>query len=100
MNFHPCEADPDVWMRVATKDNGFAYYEYALCYVDDIMFISDKADQVVTELGQYFELREAQNPGKEPQRYLGATIGLSLQNWTTAKNGTCCLTTQTRNRCK
>jgi hypothetical protein len=25
MNFRPCEADPDVWMRVATKENGFAY---------------------------------------------------------------------------
>jgi hypothetical protein len=64
MNFHPCEADPDVWMCVAIKDNGFAYYEYALCYVDDITFIFAKADKVVTELRQYFELREAQHPGK------------------------------------
>lgn len=78
MNFQPCEADPDVWMRVATKDNGFNYNESALCYVDDIMFISAKTDEVVvTELDQYFELRAgAQDPGKEPQRYLGVTIGL------------------------
>jgi hypothetical protein len=39
----------------------FNYYEYALCCVDGIMFISAKADEVVTELGQYFELRDAQD---------------------------------------
>jgi hypothetical protein len=59
LNFKPCEADPDVWMRMATKENGFEYYEYALCYVDDIMFISGKVDKVIKELAQHFELKTA-----------------------------------------
>ena len=27
MKFVPCKADPDVWMRKATKANGFHYWE-------------------------------------------------------------------------
>jgi Reverse transcriptase (RNA-dependent DNA polymerase) len=34
MGFSPCKADPDVWMRDCNT-----HYEYALVYVDDIMFI-------------------------------------------------------------
>jgi hypothetical protein len=75
MNFRPCEADPDVWMRVATKENGFAYWEYALCYVDDILFISAQVDKVVSELSDSFELKEAQDPAAQEERCLGAMIG-------------------------
>ena len=35
MGYRPCRADPDVWMRAATKENGFKYWEYVLCYVDE-----------------------------------------------------------------
>ena len=35
-------ADPDVWLRPAIKEkDGFKYWEYALCYVDDVLRISD-----------------------------------------------------------
>lgn len=37
----PMKADPDVWIRPATKSDGFEYYELVLCYVDDILLISD-----------------------------------------------------------
>jgi hypothetical protein len=74
LNFIPCEADPDVWMRVATKDNDFGYYEYALCYVDDMMFISAKEDSVIKELEQHFELKVAPDPAEQEQCYLGAMI--------------------------
>jgi hypothetical protein len=30
LNFTSCKADPDVWMRPATKPDGFTYYEYIL----------------------------------------------------------------------
>ena len=30
------KADPDVWIHPAVKPNGTEYYEYVMCYVDDI----------------------------------------------------------------
>ena len=40
MNYKPSREDPDIWMRPAVKGSGFKYYEYVLCYVDNILFIS------------------------------------------------------------
>jgi hypothetical protein len=31
LGFTSCKADPDVWMRKATKPDGTYYYEYVLC---------------------------------------------------------------------
>ena len=39
--YRPTKADPDVWIRPANKADGFEYYEMVLCYVDDILSISD-----------------------------------------------------------
>ena len=40
MGYRPTYADPDVWLRPAVKPDGFEYYEYILCYVDDVLCIS------------------------------------------------------------
>ena len=37
LGYTPSYADPDVWMKPAVKANGFKYWEYILCYVDDII---------------------------------------------------------------
>ena len=42
LGFRPSLADPDVWMKPVTKRNGFKYYEHVLCYVDDVMVVSDE----------------------------------------------------------
>ena len=34
--YSPTHADPDVWMKRATKEDGTPYYKYILVYVDDI----------------------------------------------------------------
>jgi hypothetical protein len=39
MDYKPSYADPDVWLRPAVKPDGFKYYEYILCYVDDVLSI-------------------------------------------------------------
>jgi len=39
--FTSCQADPDLWLRPRTKQNGFKYYEYVLVYVDDLICISE-----------------------------------------------------------
>ena len=38
--FNSSIADPDVWMRPATKPTGEKYSGYILCYVDYFIFIS------------------------------------------------------------
>jgi hypothetical protein len=39
-NFVSCKGDPDVWMRPQVKPNGDKYWEYVLCFVDDILCAS------------------------------------------------------------
>jgi len=75
LHFYACEADPDLWLRKATKPDGSAYYEYALVYVDDVMLISAAADELVKELACYFTLKVVEDPGTAPCRYLGAMVG-------------------------
>jgi hypothetical protein len=40
--FKACKADADVWMRPAVKADGSKYYEYVLCYVDDILVVLER----------------------------------------------------------
>jgi len=75
LRFQPCEADPDVWLRAAVKPDGSRYYEYALCYVDDVMIISADPEAIIKELRDHFVLKDVTNPGESRQRYLGAVIG-------------------------
>ena len=49
IGFIPTRADPDVWHRPAVKADGFEYYEYILCYVDDLLAISHDAEKVLKE---------------------------------------------------
>ena len=42
IGFLPTKADPEVWQRPAVKPKGFEYYEYILCYVENILCISHK----------------------------------------------------------
>ncbi len=50
MHFTLCEANLDVWMRKVVKPDGTMYYEYALCYVDNVMVISTDPNKVIEEL--------------------------------------------------
>ena len=75
LQFEPCQADPDVWMRRATKSDGTPYYEYVLVYVDDVLIISAEPDKICDELKEHFTLKVVQDPSVEPQRYLGAMVG-------------------------
>ena len=50
MGFVSCIADPDVWQRPTSKENGEGYYDYILTYVDDIIAISVNATGILEEL--------------------------------------------------
>ena len=71
MNFKSSYADPDVWMRVAYKEGGRCFYEYVLCYVDDLLCISADPAAILGHVEQTYRLKE--KPCK-PERFLGATI--------------------------
>lgn len=65
-------ADPDVWTRLATRASGEKYYEYILCYVDDILCISHDACQPIDEIWKTLKFKG--DKGVEPEFYLGATL--------------------------
>ena len=67
-------ADPDVWLRKAVKPCGFKYYEYVLCYVDNVLSISHDPDSTMKGIQQTFKLKgDKYGP---PDSYLGAVIDM------------------------
>jgi len=75
LGYKSCLADPDVWMRPATKPDGFQYYEYVLVYVDDVLVLSHQAVLTMKALEEFYRLKDGYS---EPTRYLGAEI----KKWT------------------
>ena len=72
LKFFPCVADPDVYMRVATRSDQTKYYEYLLVYTDDLLAISLNPKEILSAIDQHFALKE--RVYKPPDVYLGATI--------------------------
>ena len=75
LGFESCLADPDVWMRKITREDGSKVWEYVLLYTDDCLVISDNAERVLRdEIGKFFELKpESIGP---PDIYLGGQMRL------------------------
>ena len=76
IGFKPTKADPDVWLRPATKPDGFEYYEYALSYVDDIMSVSHQAGDVLCAVQNVFKLKD--NKIAQPKTYLAVQLSKML----------------------
>ena len=75
------KADPDVYLRPALKSNGFKYYEYVLCYVDDVLCISDNPVTIMQGIQTKFKLKD--DKIEPPEIYLGE--GLTKMNNETNK---------------
>ena len=67
-----CKADPDVWMRSATRSDGQDYYEYILLYVDNCLCISENPKPALLQVDKYSPI----NPTSlgPPKTYLGKTF--------------------------
>ncbi len=76
--YKPTKADPDVRIRPVTKSNGFEYYEVVLCYVDDILLISDDPKSTLLALTRTFKLKD--DKIEPPDIYLGAQLDLMQVN--------------------
>ena len=52
-------ADPDVWLRPDIKEkNGFKYWEYVICYVDDVLCINYKPEHNMRGIQKKFILKK------------------------------------------
>ena len=67
------KADPDVWICPAVKLGGIKYYEYIMCYVDDILSVSHDAKSILQSLQGHFKLNG--DKIEPPHMYLGAQLG-------------------------
>ena len=78
-----CQADPDIWMRLAQKNDGSEYWQYVLLYEDDVLCISMNAENVLqNEIGKYFFITpKSVGP---PKIYLGNKVSqVTLDNGAT-----------------
>ena len=71
LGFKSSVANPDVWMRAATKENGEDYYEYILMYVDDILAISRDAKTILISM-EGGTVKYKNGKIEPPDTYLGA----------------------------
>src|SRR6056300_696374 len=72
LGFFASEADPDVWMRPAIRADKTEYYEYIMCYVDDILCISMQSKEVMKQLESKFKFKK--DIIAPPETYLGARV--------------------------
>ena len=72
LGYIPSLADLDVWLRKAVKPCGFAYYEYVLCYVDDVLSVSHDPQSTMKGIQQTFKLKGGKYG--TPDSYLGAVV--------------------------
>jgi hypothetical protein len=80
LGFTSSYTDRDVWLRLSKQSTGEEYYKYVLLYVDNILVISENANNVLQkEIGQHFVLwEESMGP---PSQYLGGKLcKVTLEN--------------------
>ena len=58
MGFKSSIADPDVWIKPATKADGEQYYKFILVYVDDLLAIIQYAVSVIRKVSDKFKLKK------------------------------------------
>ncbi len=73
MGYTSCKADPYLWLKAVTRpEDNVHYYDYFLCYVDDIPCIHHDPMSVMSEINGYLPLKPS-SVGN-PDIYLGAKL--------------------------
>ena len=72
IGYTPSKSDPDVWLRSAVKPDGSEYYEMVICYVDDVLEISNMPMRMMDGIRSVFKLKD--DKAGVPDVYLGATL--------------------------
>ena len=76
LGYRPSKADGDVHMRSVVKPNGRTYWEYVLCYVDDVLSISFDPMKTMKGIQCKFKLKD--DKIEDPKMYLGADLSKML----------------------
>jgi len=71
LDYTPTQADPDVWIKRATKNDGTPYYKMMLIYVDDVLHLAEDPKEDMIKLSKLYRLKDGTG---EPDRYLGGNI--------------------------
>ena len=66
------------YLRPATKPDGEPYYEYVVCYVDDVLGISMNARELLQEIQKDFKFKK--DKIEPPSIYLGARLEMKSLN--------------------
>ena len=72
LGFKLTREDPDVWIQAVVLIDDGNYYEMLFKYVDDILVLSHKATEVITEINSFYKANEGSI--KPPDIYPGANI--------------------------
>ena len=72
LSYLPTKSDPDAWIRMAVKSNGFEYYEFVLYYFDGVLSISHDPQKTMYGIKNTFKLKK--DKIEEPENYSGADI--------------------------
>ena len=71
LGYKSSQADADVWMKRDFNTNGYLYYKYMICYVDDLLQIGFKPKEDMDALNIIYWLNQGFGP---PEQYLGANF--------------------------
>ena len=74
IGYTPSKLDPYVWIRPSVKPDEAEYYEMLLCYVDDVLEISDMPMRTMESIRSVFKLND--DKAEVPYVYLVATLSL------------------------
>jgi hypothetical protein len=58
LQYTPCLANPDLWLKLESRPDGSKYYSYILCYVDDIIVVHDDPMPILSRIGQFMKFKE------------------------------------------
>ena len=72
LGFRPTKSDPDVWLKPGVKPNGHKHHEMILCYVDDVIAISDTPMRIIDGVKATFKLKG--DRAEVPDMCLGGDI--------------------------
>ena len=78
LGYVPTKADPDVWIRLAVKPCGFYYYEMLLCYVGDILSISEEPLKNMKGIQRNSKLKD--DKIAEPEYYQDARFAQKMKS--------------------
>ena len=69
MVYWPSYDNHDSWLRPELKPDGFKYYEYILCYVDNMLCISHNMRKSMKRIQEDFKLKDDKiEPGSTKEK--------------------------------